>query len=463
VIDATATARELAKAVRDKEVSSRELLDGYLDRVERLNPAINAVVTLDVDRARAAADAADAATARGDALGPLHGLPITIKDAIEVGGVRSTGGAVGLTDHVPAADAPVVASVKAAGAVVFGKTNVPEWSGDLQTFNTMFGTTNNPWNSEHVPGGSSGGPAAAVSAGLTSFEIGTDIGGSIRNPAHCCGIFGLKPSFGVVPQRGYLDHVGGGTIDADINVFGPLARSADDLDLLMDVIGGPEPERAAAWRLELPAARQKSAADFKVGVWFEEPDVAIDNEMLAILRGAADKLSDAGAKVEDAHPPVSFAEQVLLFSQLILEAISPSMGPEIAEAISGSHYSWLVNTEKRAALQRVWAEWFGAYDALLCPVLPVPAFKHNQEGDFATRLYEVNGESRPYLELVSWAGLIGVMGLPSAVPPLPRTAAGIPVGVQVVTGYLRDREAIRLAGILADVSGGGYATPPGFA
>ena len=166
--------------------------------------------------------------------------------------MRSTGGAVALTDHVPAADAPVVARLKAAGAIVFGKTNVPEWSGDLQTYNEIFGTTNNPWNTALVPGGSSGGPGAAVSAGFTSFEVGTDIGGSVRIPAHCCGVFGLKPSYGVVPQRGYLDHVGGGTTDADINVFGPLARSARDLDLIMDVIAGPEPERDLAWSLALP-------------------------------------------------------------------------------------------------------------------------------------------------------------------------------------------------------------------
>src|SRR4051794_6831803 len=215
----TSTATELVAAIKDQEVSSRELLATYLDRIERLNGPVNAVVTLAVERAQAEAAAADEATARGAELGPLHGLPTTIKDAIATEGIRSTGGAVELTDHVPAADAPAVARLKSAGAVAFGKTNLPRWSGDIESFNKIFGTTNNPWDVTRIPGGSSGGAGAAVATGLTSFELGTDIGGSVRIPAHFNGVFGLKPSFGVISQRGYLDHVDGGTIDVDINVF----------------------------------------------------------------------------------------------------------------------------------------------------------------------------------------------------------------------------------------------------
>src|SRR4051795_9362818 len=254
----TKSATELAAAIRAKELGSRELLESFVDRIERLNPAINAVVTLDVERAHKAADRADAATARGESFGPLHGLPITIKDAIATEGIRSTGGAVELTDHIPTADATAVAKLRAAGAIVFGKTNLPRWSGDLQSYNEIFGTTNNPWDVTRGPGGSSGGPAAAVACGLTSFEIGTDIGGSVRIPSHFCGTFGLKPSFGVVPQRGYLDRVGGGITDPDINVFGPIARSADDLDVLLGVLAGPPPEQAPAWRIELPEPRYGS-------------------------------------------------------------------------------------------------------------------------------------------------------------------------------------------------------------
>ncbi|MGZ4688284.1 MAG: amidase family protein [Acidimicrobiia bacterium] len=463
---ATWTASRLAAAIRARQLSSRDLLELYIDRIERLTPPLNAVVTLDLERARAEAARADEEAERGEWRGPLHGLPTTIKDAIEVGGVRSTGGATELTDHVPTADAPSVARLKEAGAIVFGKTNAPRWSGDVQTFNDIFGTTNNPWDLERVPGGSSGGAAAAVAAGFTSFELGTDIGGSVRSPSHCCGVFGLKPSFGVVSQRGYLDHVGGGTTDADINVFGPIARSAEDLDLLIDVLAGPDADRALAWRLELPAPRQAEVGDFRVGVWLEDPATQIDREVLTLLQNAADALSDAGAKVEDAHPNVSFAEQRNLFVQLIISAISPSMAydptVEDAGAASGAHLSWLQADEARARLRAIWADWFRDYDALLCPVLPVPAFPHDHTADFMTRTLTINGEQQPYPVVTDWTGLIGIVGLPSAVAPVGRTPAGLPVGIQVVAPYLRDRESVRLAGIVADVSGGGYQPPPGF-
>lgn len=459
---ATWSATKLEAAIRDRELTSRDLLELYVDRIERLNPAINAVVTLDLARARAEADRADDEAARGEWRGPLHGLPITIKDAIEVGGVRSTGGATELTGHVPDADAPAVARLKEAGAIVFGKTNVPRWSGDLQTFNEIFGTTNNPWAVDRVPGGSSGGPAAAVACGLTAFELGTDIGGSVRNPSHCCGVFGLKPSYGVVSQRGYLDHVGGGSTDADINVFGPIARSAEDLELLLGVLAGPNEDEAVAWRLELPAPRQNRAGDYRVGVWFEEPDMPIDRDQLEILRTAADQLVDAGAKVEDAHPDVAFGEQRDLFFQMISAAIAVSSDADDAEANAGSHLAWLEADKRRARLRNVWADWFRQYDALLCPVLPTPAFPHDQGGDFFSRTLTINGEQHPYMVSVAWTGLIGVVGLPVAVPPLGRTPAGLPVGVQVVAPFLRDREAIQLAGLLAEVSGGGYRPPPGY-
>jgi amidase len=458
---AFAPAAELAQSVREGKVSSRELLELFAERVERLNGSVNAVVTLDLERARAAATRADEAVARGDALGPLHGLPITIKDALETEGIRSTGGAIELTDHVPTTDAVAVARVKAAGAIVFAKTNVPRWSGDLQTYNEIFGTTNNPWALDRTPGGSSGGAATSVACGFTSFEIGTDIGGSVRTPSHCCGVFGVKPSFGVVPQRGYLDHVGGGTTDADINVFGPIARSARDLDLLLDVLGGPLDENAVAWKLDLPPARFDGAAGTRVGVWFDDDGAPVDREYRALLGAAADQLADAGAKVEDAHPPVSFAEQVALFNAMIVPAISPSLDEGVQDLASGSHRAWLRAEQTRAALRRVWAEWFEHHDLLLCPVMNVPAFAHQQDGDFTNRMISINGEQRSYLELVSWAGLIGITGHPSAVAPIGRTAGGIPVGMQIVGAYLHDRDAIAGARIAEDLLGG-YVPPPRF-
>lgn len=438
----TKSATELAAAIRAKELGSRELLESFVDRIERLGGPLNAVVTLDLGRARAAADAADAATARGDSSGPLHGLPTTIKDAIATEGIRSTGGAVELRDHVPAADAPAVARLKDAGAIVFGKTNLPRWSGDIESFNEIFGTTNNPWDVTRVPGGSSGGAGAAVAAGFTSFELGTDIGGSVRIPAHFNGVFGLKPSFGVVSQRGYLDHVDGGTIDVDINVFGPLARSADDLDLLLGVLA----ER------ELPPVK----TDVRVGVWFDEPACPVASDYRALLRAAADRLADDGVKVEEAHPPIAFDEQVRLFSNLVLAAMSPAFPPDVADARSGSHHQWIRNDIERSRLKAIWAEWFESYDILLCPVTPTAALPHMQ-GEFSQRTMTVDGVERPYWENVSWTGLIGVVGLPSAVPPIGRTPDGLPVGVQCVGPHLGDRTAIEVARRL-----GAYEPPPGF-
>jgi amidase len=457
----TWTAGRLADAVRNREIASRELLSLALDRIDRINPKLNAVVTLAAERAGAQAAAADEATAHGEATGPLHGLPITVKDALEVAGLRSTGGAIELTDHVPAADAPAVARLRAAGAIVLGKTNVPRWSGDLQTYNEIFGTTNNPWDPARVPGGSSGGAAAAVATGLTSFELGTDIGGSVRIPAHCCGVFGLKTTYGIVPQRGYLDRVGGGVSDPDINVLGPLARSADDLDLLLDVVAGPLDEDAVGWRLELPAPKAKTLADYRVGVWLDEPSLPLGAEQRAVARRAVDALADAGARVEEAHPGVAFEEQVRLFMEAVGAAVSPSMDPELGEVVAGGHLVWLHALDRRAALRRAWADWFDAYDLLLCPVIPIEAFPHNQEGDFIDRTVDIDGVDHPYPSLISWTGVVGIMGLPSAVPPVGFTATtGMPVGLQVVAPWYHDREAIVAAGLLADACDGGYRVPP---
>jgi amidase len=462
-VSAISPATELTAALRAGEISAVELLDLYLERIERFDrDAVNAVVTLDVDRARDAARAADDARVRGAAVGPLHGLPMTIKDAIATEGIRSTGGAIELADYVPVEDAPAVARLKASGAIVFGKTNLPRWCGDAQTSNELFGTTRNPWSPAHVPGGSSGGSAAALAAGLTGAELGTDIGGSVRAPAHCCGVYALKPSYGVVPNLGYLDHVGGGVTRTDLNVFGPMTRSAADLDLLMSVLAGPSPDDALAWRVDLPEASTWSLHGLRVAAWLDDEACPVDAEYLGMLRRTADRLADAGAHVEDARPDISFPGQVALFTRLVAAAVSPSMPDELADQISGTHLAWLQSEETRTAIRRRWAEWFAGYDVLLAPVWCTPPFEQGQSGGMLDRTIVVNGEARTPFEISHWLMIINLAHLPSVAMPIGRTARGLPVGMQIVAPYLRDRLAIRVATLVSNVVGG-YEVPPGFA
>jgi Asp-tRNA(Asn)/Glu-tRNA(Gln) amidotransferase A subunit family amidase len=247
---------ELVASLRRREVSSRELLDIYLDRIDRLNPDVNAVVTIDAERARREADAADKATMRGDADGALHGLPMTVKDSIETAGLRTTAGAAELADHVPTVDAPAVARLRAAGAVVFGKTNLPAWAGDCQTFNELFGTTNNPWDTTRTPGGSSGGSAAAVAAGTVPWSIGTDTGGSIRQPAALCGIVGLKPTYGAISRYGMI------AFASSLDQAGPFTRDTTDAALLLQAMAGKDPCDSTALGLPEPV-RLPTATDLQ--------------------------------------------------------------------------------------------------------------------------------------------------------------------------------------------------------
>jgi len=450
------TASEQAAAIRSGTLGSEELLDLCLHRIEQVDPQVNAVCTLDTDRARARSRAADAATANGVSWGPLHGLPVTIKDAIATEGIRSTGGATDLHDHVPAADAPSVAALKAAGVTVFGKTNLPEWSGDWQSFNDMFGTTNNPWDLTRTPGGSSGGAAAAVACGMTSFELGTDIGGSVRVPSAFCGVWGHKPSFGVIPTLGYLDEPRGGVTESDVNVFGPIARGVDDLRLLLDVLAGPTPDRGVAWSLHLPEPTVTSLRGLRVAAWFDEPALEVDSEMAAVLRGVADSLEAEGALVDrTARPTLDVTEAWRLGARLIGAAVDLH-GP-VDHVIS--HRDWLFKDRDRARLRSVWADFFRGFDVLLCPVTLVPAFHHLQELDWRGRTIEVNGVTRSYIEMEGWPALIGGAYLPSTSTPVGRTAGGLPVGVQVVAPFLHDRTAIKVAGWVADACGG-YEPPP---
>jgi len=378
-------------------------------------------------------------------------------------GIRSTGGAVELRDHVPATDATAVASVRNAGAVVFGKTNVPRWSGDYQTYNEIFGVTNNPWDLERTPGGSSGGPGAAVAMGFTGFDIGTDIGGSIRVPASFNGVYGHKPSFGVIPTYGYLDSVRFHRNVADVNVFGPLARSIDDLELLFDILAGPNPDDAPGWKLDLPPARARELANFRVVAWLDDDFCPVHPSVGDVLERAVAALESAGAQIDRTRrPDLSPLAAAIDGSNLIGSAtdISDDDSRDGADQAM-SHRVWDVMHRERGELRQRWAEFFSDVDVLLCPVTPTPAFKHvhaTSGSNWAESVVDEYGEL-PYRHLLRWNTMIGSAYLPVTTPPVGRTANGLPIGLQVVAPYLHDRTALAFARCISEVIGG-YEPPP---
>ena len=316
-------ATELADLICKRKFSSRELLDQYQAQVERTNPKLNAIITFDFERARKRASEADQALARGENWGPLHGVPITVKDTLETEGIRTTAGAPQLSGHVPTSDAVSVARLKAAGAILFGKTNTPIFAGDGQAYNELFGTTNNPWDLTRSPGGSSGGSAAAIAAGLTGLELGSDIGGSIRGPAHVCGVYGLKPTHGIIPLRGHIPGPPGTLAETDIAVVGPIARTARDLDRALSVLACPSDDRKVAWRLELPKPRRSSIREYRVAAWLHDPAFPVDTEVRVCLEAAVEALRRAGVKVKDrARPEIDFAQANRTYLSLPLPIMS---------------------------------------------------------------------------------------------------------------------------------------------
>ena len=476
------SAAELVALLAAGEVSSVELLDHFLARVERDGPALNAVVALDADRARARAAEADAARARGESWGPLHGLPMTIKDAFETEGLVTTSGAPELRDHVPEHDADAVARLRAAGAVIFGKTNLPLYAGDLETFNDVYGRTSNPWDLGRGVGGSSGGAAAALAAGQTGFELGSDIGGSIRNPAHYCGVFGLKPTWGIVSVRGHIPGPPGSLSQADVGVVGPMGRSAADLDLGLDVLAGPVGDDAVAWRLDLPPPRNRGRVEgLRVATWFDEPAPRLASDVRASLDGVAQALADAGAHVEAVPAPVPLDELMASWERLVLPLMTAGMAEEVFEgfaqaaslpvtegepremravrAIALRHRDWAAADDLRQHHRRCFAELFERYDVLLAPVMPTAAPRHGEGQDIAGRMVDVDGEPRMAIEGLPWNGGIGTLLLPVAVPPIGCTPAGLPVGVQIVAPHLHDRTAVAVAAVVEQLLGG-FVPPP---
>jgi amidase len=461
-------ATELALRLRRRELSSVELLQHYLARIARLNPALNAVVVLDAERALQRARAADEALAHGEVWGPLHGLPMTVKESFDVPGLATTWGFEAQRGNIASRPAVAVQRLQQAGAVIFGKTNVPVNLADWQTFNPVYGTTHNPWDLSRTPGGSSGGSAAALAAGLTALELGSDIGASIRNPAHYCGVWGHKPTWGVVPQQGH-QLPGTECIDAlDIAAAGPLARSAHDLTLSMDILAtplrafGPLGWVPAAWRDNgVPAPR------LRVEVIDDDACAEVDASVRDQLRGLADFLRSRGLTVSNQARPVDSAEAWETYVHLLRAATGAQLDDaqyqqaraHAAAHASGSrdfaawnwrgvtlsHRDWVHHDDVRSKLRRQWATFFETWDLLICPVATTPAFIQNQQGFRWQRMVPVNGHEQPSTSSLFWAGYPGLVGLPATAVPLGLSSEGLPIGAQVIGPVFADPVCLRFA------------------
>ncbi len=472
------TAIDLAKKIRQREISSRETLDYFLARVATLDKTINSVVTIDAERARAEADAADAALARGAVRGPLHGVPMTIKDSFQTAEMRTTSGAPELANFIPQEDAWPVARLREAGAVIFGKTNLPIYAGDLQSYNAVFGTTNNPHDLTRTPGGSSGGSAAALACGLTPLELGSDIGGSIRLPSHMSGVVGHKPSYGVVPAHGQIPGPPGTLTLADLAVAGPMARSIEDLKLGLEIMAGPNRWEQPAWRLELPPPRRQALKEYRIAAWLDDPYCRVEPAVRTLLENAARALAQAGATVDmDARPAFSLEKVTDTFFALLQAALAGGTTRDKIELyatdtgdtslaktrrlLAMRHREWLSYNERRMQMRKRWEEFFQQWDIMLLPVMPCPAILHDHSEPMSARVASVNGEQRPYWELLTWMAPAGACYLPATVVPVGRLANGLPVGVQIVGPYLHDHTTLDLAQHLFTMMGG-CPRPGGF-
>jgi amidase len=470
-----------AAALRAGKVSSVELLKAYLARVDRFNPALNALVVDDRKAALNRARAADRARAKGELWGPLHGLPMTVKESFDLQGQPTTWGHLPRKDHVAAEDALAVQRLKAAGAVVFGKSNVPLNLADFQSYNAVYGTTNNPWDLTRGPGGSSGGSAAMVAAGLSALEYGSDIGGSIRNPAAYCGVYGHKSTWCIVPKRGHtLAPIR--VAEADLSVIGPLARSADDLALALKLTVGPDDltSRGTAYRLPAPP---KSLRGLRVAVWLDEPGIApVDARVQQRIEAAARALAKAGAKVDFKARPAFDPLQAHRVYLLLLHSSMAVRRPDYADLVASrarlrdddtSDHAMALRAstasfkevfeanQAREQLRWAWHDFFGRHDLMLMPITATAAFPHDQSEPMPARRMRINGAEHPYFSQLFWAGLATAPFLPSTIAPVGLTPEGLPVGLQIVGPEFADLSSIWLAGQLADLIGG-YQPPPGY-
>lgn len=465
------SATGLAEAIATGTVSSSEVLEHLVARIERLDRDVNAVVHWDLERARAAAARADQAVAAGEPLAPLHGVPMTVKDSFMTEGCITTSGAPELADFVPEVDAWPVAGMRRAGAIPFAKTNLPIWAGDIQSYNDVYGTTNNPWDLSRGPGGSSGGSAAALAMGFTPIEIGSDIGGSIRVPAHYSGVMGHKPSYAVIPAHGQIPGPPGTLTMADLAVAGPMARSVDDLRAGLAAMAGPDRWNTPAWKLELPPSRADELGDFRIAAWIDDAACPVASTTRAALESLCARLAAEGALVDEtARPGFTLEKAVRVFRRLLSAALAggtplaeldrlaadtdPSEAGEARRATAMRHREWLTENERRLQMRLKWEQFFEHFDAMIMPVQPRTAIPHDHSPDMHARVVDIDGVERSYMDLFHWVAPAGVAYLPATVVPIGFDGDGLPIGVQIVGPHLHDHTTLRLADAIAEIMGG---------
>ncbi len=453
ILDLDATDQLAALAAR--RITAMDLLGLAMARQSQTHDQLNVVVATDTEQAMAQARASDMRRARGEPLGALEGLPMTLKDTLDVIGMPASAGLAALRDR-RSGDSTVAARARAAGAILWGKTNVPVMAGDWQSFNGLYGASNNPWNLSRTTGGSSGGAAAALATGITALEIGSDIGGSLRVPANFCGIYSHKPSWGAVCQRGHVPPHPGARAPRDINVIGPMARSARDLKHLFSVIADHPHQAEAA-----PDLRS-----LRVGLWLDEPRFPLDPEVRAVIEAYAASLAAAGVHIDPVSSPVD--SQVLrdTYTVLLGAILGADLSPEQYQAMAAqrpallaandpaalsllaytaSHLEWMEANETRAALVDQVALALAPYDVIIAPVSPVVAFPHDHAPFRSRRLTPSTGEAFTYNSMLDWVALASLCHLPATCVPAGLTPGGMPVGVQLIGSNGADAHNLAVA------------------
>ncbi|HQT63092.1 MAG: amidase [Acidocella sp. 20-57-95] len=464
---AFATARRIASLIKAGKISALEVTDFYIARIEAFDDALNAVVVRDFDRARAQAKSLDRTKKKHAKLPPLYGVPMTLKESFDVAGLPTTWGVEAARDNIAKTDAIAVQRFKAAGAVVLGKTNVPVMLADWQSSNPIYGTSNNPWDMARSPGGSSGGSAASLAAGFSALDAGSDIGNSLRDPAHYCGIYAHKPTYGICAMRGHS--LSGSFAPPDISCIGPMARSAGDLALGLSVMAGPE-EIEAGWQLALPKSTVKSLKGLRVAIMADHPLCPVETEISDAMLELGKFLKKSGAKVNyTARPDFDAAAVFENYMLLLNSALSARMPDKVidkmrqmlntaadetspgfmtARGVLLEHRLWLRENEERARLRTVWADFFKDYDVLISPAASTAAVPHDHSGNMSERSILVNGEPMIFGQQLFWAGYSCNFGLPSTAAPLGFTQAGLPFGMQIIGAPYADATTIAVAGLL---------------